>query len=1062
MQIATAGRWACIGGAAFGALGLLGWMIGSSLLTTVIPGQPPMMPNTAIGILLVGIAGVLRYRRGRLARAASFACACIVVAIGVGTLTEYVLGVNLGIDELVWRTGVGPSPGRPSPPTAISLALLGAAVLVFDTRPTARRRPSEWLVLAGGFTALVGLMGHLFGAGPLYRLTHAPVIGVALPTALGLLLATLGLLLARPHAGLMQVVTSPGPGGVLARRLVIPAVLAPAVFGLVILRAFALASHEDPVLPAAILAAAMSAFALLMIPVFAAPLDRTHAALEESRTRARDLVEQASDGIFTADLEGRYVDVNEAGCRLLGRPREEIVGKTIFDFIPPEDAERLRAHRQAIECGATGMLEWQIRHASGEYIPIEVSDKILPDGRWQGFVRDIRARKAAEEAAREAHARLEGIISTASDAIISIDEDQRITIFNRAAEEIFGWSKAEALGQPLGALLPERVRERHRMEIERFLAEPTAARRMGDRRVISGLRKDGGEFPAEAGISKLRLGDRLTATVVVRDMTEHAALERELRDARAFLENVLESSVEYSIIALDLDRRIVLWNEGARRNYGYVASEVLGRRVDELHTQEDLASGVTLALFARALEEGTTTAVLANRRKDGTHFVARMGVAPRLGPDGVPVGYLVISRDVTRESRRAEHERALAAVGLRLTASLDRAQILDGTLDLVVRDLADACIAEIEVDGEPLRRVAHRSADRQALCRALEQLPRTATFGHGVFDTQRPALVTHVTEAYLDALAATDAHRRLFRELAPTSLLSVPLRARGALVGVLTLVSTGHRRYDDLDVTFTEDLGGRLAAALENARLFTVAAQAIAARDEVLRVVAHDLRNPLSVASLSAEMLVRPADERRAGTVRTAERIGRVLARANRLIDDLLDVTRIDAGGLAIEAAEVDVRDVIDEAIEAQVAIARAAAIQLDAAVERDVPHVWIDEARVLQVLDNLIGNALKFTPAGGHVHVVAERRDAEVLVTVTDTGPGLTPEQLDHVFDRFWQARKTDRRGAGLGLAIARGIVEAHHGRIWAESELGRGTRFRFTLPVAPEDRPHLPSALH
>jgi signal transduction histidine kinase len=471
---------------------------------------------------------------------------------------------------------------------------------------------------------------------------------------------------------------------------------------------------------------------------------------------------------------------------------------------------------------------------------------------------------------------------------------------------------------------------------------------------------------------------------------------------------------------------------------------------------------VVPSLYARALDQGSATIVLPGRRKDGSEFQASMVVSCRRDAERAVIGYLLISRDVSSEHRRAKQERLLAAIGLLLTESLERTQILDSITAVLVRELADACIVELVDSTEqtsPARqqRVVHRDLQKRALSLAIEALqlsPRGPCLTSATLETKRTTLVSHVTEEYLDSIAQSDAHRGLLRELAPASLLSVPLQARGSFVGALTLVSAHpHHRFEDADVAFVEDVGRRLALGLDNARLFDVAEQAVAARDAVLQIVAHDLRNPLSTAMLATSLLVRPIDERRVMVSRTVQRIQRSLDLATHLIEDLLDVTRIEAGGgLAIAPASLSLGTVVAEAVEMLEPAATAAAIQLEVELEPELPHGWADEARILQVLNNLIGNALKFTARGGHIRVSVERHGEEIVCAVADTGQGIPPDQLAHVFDRFWQASRTDRRGAGLGLAIAKGIVEAHHGRLWAESEVGLGTRFVFTLPIAPE----------
>jgi signal transduction histidine kinase len=178
--------------------------------------------------------------------------------------------------------------------------------------------------------------------------------------------------------------------------------------------------------------------------------------------------------------------------------------------------------------------------------------------------------------------------------------------------------------------------------------------------------------------------------------------------------------------------------------------------------------------------------------------------------------------------------------------------------------------------------------------------------------------------------------------------------------------------------------------------------------------------------------------------------IQRSATRANRLIQDLLDVARIQAGGLAVDPVAVDVRSLVNEAMEAATPLANAAQIRVSADTTSELPSVASDRERVLQVFANLIGNAIKFTPRGGEIRILSSLENGEVRFTVADTGPGIPAEHLDHVFDRYWQAKSTAKLGAGLGLSIAKGIVEAHGGRIWVESSPGSGAEFNFTLPLA------------
>lgn len=233
---------------------------------------------------------------------------------------------------------------------------------------------------------------------------------------------------------------------------------------------------------------------------------------------------------------------------------------------------------------------------------------------------------------------------------------------------------------------------------------------------------------------------------------------------------------------------------------------------------------------------------------------------------------------------------------------------------------------------------------------------------------------------------------------------------------------------------------------------------AVNARDEVLRIVAHDIGNSLSAVKIHTMVLERtlPADGQAEARKRT-EAIRNLTQQMDRLRQDLLDVAAIEAGRLSFEPHETALREVVDDVLGTVAGQAAEKGLALDADVPADLPAVWADRERLHQVLGNLMGNAVKFTPPGGRVSVTArldptagEEGHPGVRVAVEDTGPGISAEHLPHVFDRFWQARSTRRAGAGLGLAIARGVVEAHGGRIWATSEAGQGTTFEFTLPAA------------
>jgi signal transduction histidine kinase len=336
--------------------------------------------------------------------------------------------------------------------------------------------------------------------------------------------------------------------------------------------------------------------------------------------------------------------------------------------------------------------------------------------------------------------------------------------------------------------------------------------------------------------------------------------------------------------------------------------------------------------------------------------------------------------------------------------------------------------------------------------------PHLATQGHPVAEALRSGqtqVIEVADDVFLRSLARDETHLALLRELAPTSMIIIPLTARGQVLGSLLLATARDfgRRYTDRDVVIAKEVGRRVGLAVDRALLYRAAEQAARTREEMVAVVSHDLKNPLSTIQMAVSFLLEdllPDDAAHQRERKQLHVIHRSAERMYRLVHDLLDVATIEAGQLAVNRSPVTVAALMADALELLRPLAAAKRITLVAEVSPEVPPVAVDRERVLQVFSNLGGNAVKFTPADGRVEIRVTVRDAVVEFAIYDTGPGIAPEDLPHVFDRFWQAKRATRAGVGLGLAIAKGIVEAHDGRLRAESEPGRGSCFAFTLPVA------------
>jgi PAS domain S-box-containing protein len=441
-------------------------------------------------------------------------------------------------------------------------------------------------------------------------------------------------------------------------------------------------------------------------------------------------------------------------------------------------------------------------------------------------------------------------------------------------------------------------------------------------------------------------------------------------------------------------------------------------------------------------------------RGDGSYATVLDRAYVARDPRRVPERMIGSMVDVTERRRAEDAQRLIARASAILDSSLDCETIFDGLARAVVPWLADLCVVHVSDDGTALHRVAgFADAERAELPTDAELFPEGSDpQRHPVLralDSGKPVLVRGAPSRGTGRPAAQDVDRgRGAGALGFSSLLAAPLVSHDQVLGTITL-ATGDsgRQYSPVDLVVVEDLARRAAVALENCRLYQQSELAVQARQAVLGVVSHDLRNPLHTILMAATLLLERGEDRRAGTTRGLEIIRRSVHQMNGMIKDLLDASSIDAGHFRVAPSDKDVGALLAEVEELLGPLAAASAIRFECGVV-DLPlRARVDTDQILRVFSNLIGNAVKFTPAGGSIRVGAERGAREVVFAVSDTGPGIPPEQIPRLFDRYWQATRGDRRGAGLGLCIAKGIVEAHGGRIWVESTPGAGTTFRFTV---------------
>ncbi|HXJ18917.1 MAG TPA: ATP-binding protein [Polyangia bacterium] len=509
------------------------------------------------------------------------------------------------------------------------------------------------------------------------------------------------------------------------------------------------------------------------------------------------------------------------------------------------------------------------------------------------------------------------------------------------------------------------------------------------------------------------------------------ALER-TRDELATVLQALPDSVSVR----DAAGRVVYANDPARLDgEGALASELQRASVQEMAAsfqfwdESGRPVGGDDVPGARAARGDSEDRTLRVRRAGGRddHWIAIRATPVAVVAGGGP-RVVTLLRDVTGERRDRAWDRLLTEAGTALASPVDLAPALAALSSLACRTVAGACAVVLRSPTGDLR--------------------LAASAGSVVEDPGRSAQIRAAANA-LDA----------GRAVLVGTLLATPLLVGGQPAGAVVFWPEEGLRYGPADLPRAEELGRRAALAVENLRLRSQGQEAARAREDLLAIVSHDLRNPLGVVLASSALLLKgpltdpPGKEGR--SKRQVEAIQRAGNRMNRLIRDLLDFAAIQAGRLEISSQPRAVGEIVREVFDALAPQAEAKTLKLIDGNPESTLRVSCDHARVIQLFDNVVGNGVKFSNDGGSVTVRAEPDGDMVRFSVTDQGPGISSEELPHVFDRYYQAKRRNRDGIGIGLSIARGIVEAHGGRIWVESpaaSTGGGTAFFFTLPAAQQ----------
>jgi len=523
------------------------------------------------------------------------------------------------------------------------------------------------------------------------------------------------------------------------------------------------------------------------------------------------------------------------------------------------------------------------------------------------------------------------------------------------------------------------------------------------------------------------------------------AEERARRHAAEELKFLVEGVEDYAIFLLDLAGRVSSWNVGAERIKGYSAAEIIGRHFSIFFTPEDVEAGKPEAELKAAIEQGRSEDEGWRVRKDGSRFWANCILNCLRDEHAQVRGFAKVTRDVTAR-KEADHERQQQEAARRLldeatvalASSLDISETIQKAARFTIPDLADWCLVDVVNDARELHQAAAAYADP-------EKEERARRLDRQVLDhDSRRVFETGQSELHP---AAND-----------LSHLCIPIKFRGRSLGVLNLFRAARtRRYTANDRVVAEELARRIGLAVDNARLFRDAQEAIRARDEFLQIASHELKTPLTPLQMQLDALMRALEKSGVQNERLLAKLQaatRQTVRLSRLVESLLDVSRITAGRFDLDLESCDLSTLVREVADRFQGETKRAGSVIKVSADDTIVGVW-DRLRVEQIVSNLVSNAIKYG-SGKPIDIEVCASDDTVRVAVTDRGIGIAKDALGRIFGRFERGVSLRHYGGvGLGLFIAREFAEAHGGSVVAQSQPGAGSTFTLVLPRTAHQQP-------
>lgn len=663
---------------------------------------------------------------------------------------------------------------------------------------------------------------------------------------------------------------------------------------------------------------------------------------------------------------------------------------------------------------------------------------------------------AEKEKFQTEQARLVSMLDQTYDAVFIWKLKGEIVYWNKGAQELYGYAKKEAVNRISHSLL-KTVHPIPTSQIEQALL--TTGRWEGE--LQQRTKSNEQVIVSSKMLFVVQNGERYVLETN-RDITKQ---KNDLL-GQARLASIVSSSDD-AIVSKNLDSVIQTWNHAAERMFGYTAEEAIGKKIYLIIPKERYGEEVKII---ERLKQGKRIKHFQTQRqrKDGRKIDVSLTISPIFNDYGQVIGASKIARDITEEVRLQNNLQFFSEASKSLGSSLDYKKTFQNLASLAVSHIADWCSVSIK-EGNAIEQIAvahidpHKVKWAKELNKKNPPDPNAKTGVPQVLRTGNSEFVPLITDAMLVQAVKDKAQLELLRKLQLTSAMIVPIKYSNKVLGAISFISaeSGHH-YTKADLTLAEELANRAGIAIENARLYQKAQDSIELRDQFISLASHELKTPITSLKMFAQLLEKQFDKKKDIFMQNYfMKMDLQIDRLALLVNDLLNVSKIQHGKLEFDWKTVDLNLVIKDTVE----MLQTTAVKHKIIVKGTLgKKVYADSYRVYQVLTNLLTNATKYSPNADKVIVEVTPQKDFAKVTVRDFGIGIKSSEQEKIFGQFYRVNDPNQQkfsGLGMGLFISSEIINRHGGKMSVKSVIGEGSRFSFTLPYSPDtkEKPHISS---